>query len=359
MPGGTPIGTATGTPGTWQNVTPKELTLEGSMFNNDNFGVQDMLVDPVRPSDAYTFVCHQGVWKTTDYGATWKKINTGTNGAEIDGGKPWGSGINSNRCRDPNTPPTLYTLNGNGKQGFWKSVDGGVNWARVELPPQSSTQYPQDAYSIAVNPYAGGHLLMGFHEAVGLVESTDGGATWAVRKPADDGVSVYFTFVDTGDPATTAKTWISVGQSGATFRTSDGGATWKQVEKLTHAHGCSQLFQAGGGVMYVPGADGSQGSGVYRSTDYGVTWMKAFDGNANNVIGTAKNLYASYGWANAGTVEPSLHTAPRDPGTAWVTQMAPAGMTNGAKGSAVTSDGTHQIVLSGNWNAGIWRYIEP
>jgi len=359
-PGGTAMGTVTGTPGTWENVTPKEVTLVPSMFNNDNFGVQDVLVDPVRPSDAYAFICHQGVWKTQDYGSTWKKVNTGTLGADIDGGKPWSAGINSNRCRDPNTPPTLYTLSGGGsKQGFYKSNDGGVNWEHVTLPPQSSTQYPQDAYSIAVNPYAGGHLLMGFHEAVGLIESTDGGATWQPRKPADDGVSVYFTFVDTGDPATTAKTWISVGQSGATFRTADGGATWTQVEKLVHGHGCSQIFQAGGGVLYIPGTYGSSGNGVYRSTDYGLTFTKAYEGVANNVIGTSTTLYSSYAWANSGTVDPSLHTAPRDPGTAWVTQTAPAGMTNGAKGSAATSDGTRNIVLTGNWNAGIWRYIEP
>ena len=358
-PGGTPVGKVSGTPGTWENITPPGVTLDPSKFNNDNFGVQDMLVDPARPSDAYAFICHQGVWKSTDYGTTWRKINTGKNGALVDAGKPWGAGIDSNKCRDPNTPPTLYTLSGGGAQGFLKSVDGGVNWERVELPPQSSTQYPQDAYQIAVNPYAGGHLLMGFHEAVGLLESKDGGSTWQVRTPADDGVSVYYNFVDTGNPATTAKTWLSIGQSGATFRTTDAGATWRRVELLTHAHGSSQIFQAGNGVIYVPGMGGSDGNGVYRSTDYGVTFKKVMDGITNSVIGTPTTLYSSYAWASAGTVEPNLHIAPRNPGTAWTRQTAPAGMTNGAKGAAVTTDGTHHIVLTGNWNAGIWRYIEP
>jgi hypothetical protein len=359
-PGGTPSGVAVGTAGTWENVSPKAMNLDPTAFNNDNFGVQDVLVDPVRPSDVYTFVCHQGVWKSTDYGGTWAKVNTGLNGPEIDTGKPWGSGIDSNRCRDPNTPPTLYTLNGGGQlQGFFKSTDGGVSWTHIVLPNQTSTQYPQDAYSIAVDPYDGNHLLMGFHEAVGLVESNDGGVTWVVHKPADAGVSVYNFFVDTGNAATTRATWLSVAQESHMFRTTDSGSTWTEVETLQHGHGCSQLFQAGSGVIYVPGLYGSGGNGVYRSADYGATWSMVFNGVSNNVNGTATTLYANYGWADAGGVDPSMQTAPRTAGTPWTATPAPAGMTNGSKGSAVTFDGTHHIVIDGNWAAGLWRYIEP
>src|SRR4051794_38039938 len=42
---------AKGDPGVWANVTPSQLTLNWMQFSNDNFGVQDVLVDPVRPSD--------------------------------------------------------------------------------------------------------------------------------------------------------------------------------------------------------------------------------------------------------------------------------------------------------------------
>jgi hypothetical protein len=358
-PGGTPLGKASGTPGVWEDVSPKELSFDPTLFSNDNFGAQDMLVDPVRPSDLYTFVCHQGVWKSTDYGSTWTKVNTGNNGSVIDSGKPWGSGIDSNRCRDPNTPPALYTLNGNGQLGFWKSTDGGVSWVRTQLPDQASLQYSQDAYSINVDPYDGHHILMGFHEASGLLESHDGGATWLPHKPADDGISVYYTFIDTGVAATTGSTWLSLGQSGNMYRTTDSGTTWTQVETLTHAHGCSQLFQAGAGVIYAPGIGGTQGNGVYRSADFGATWSKVVDGNTNNVIGTDTTLYENYAWADSGGVVPEEKTAPRNPGTQWTSMQTPAAMTNGAKGSAVTFDGTHYMVVSGNWNAGLWRFIEP
>ncbi len=359
-PGGTPSGTASGTPGVWENVSPAGLTFDPDAFGGNNYGVQDVLVDPARPSDLYTFVCYQGVWKSTDYGKTWNKVDTGKGHDVIDGGKPWGAGIDSNRCRDPNVPPRLYTLNGAGSMnGFWMSEDGGVNWSHTTLPDQPGTQYSQDAYSIAVDPYDGKHLVMGFHEEAGLVESNDSGASWIVHKPGDGGISIYNFFVDTGDPATTRATWLSIGQSGAMFRTTDSGTSWKQVETLQHAHGCSQFFQAGGGVIFAPGQGGTDGDGVYRSKDYGATWAKVSSTKANTIAGTKTTLYANYGWASAIGTPADIQTAPRDPGTAWKDGTTPQAMTNGSKGSAVTFDGTHYVIVSGNWNAGIWRYIEP
>src|SRR6186713_2017839 len=116
----------------WTDVTPAGISLTQSDFNNDNYGAQDVLVDPVRPSDLYAFFCHQGVYKSTDYGQSWTKVNTGENGDVIDSGKPWGEAIETNRCRDPNTPPTLYSTGSQGQ--FWKSTDGGVNWRSIALP---------------------------------------------------------------------------------------------------------------------------------------------------------------------------------------------------------------------------------
>jgi hypothetical protein len=356
----TPIGTAAGTPGVWQNVSPAGLTFVPSLWSNDNFGLQDILTDPVRPSDLYAFVCHQGVWKSTDYGSTWNKVNTGNNGSVIDSGKPWGSGIDTNKCRDPNTPPTLYTLNGNGQMGFWKSTDGGVNWTRTALPDQAALQYDQDAYSISVDPYDGKHIIMGFHEMAGLVESTDGGASFQGRTPGDQGMSVYPNFIDTGDPATTRKTWLTIGQTGTMQLTQDGAASWRQVETLTHPHGNSQIFQAGGGVIYVGGVGGTQGDGIYRSQDFGSTWTKVSSGAESDVVGTATMLYAAYAWAyGPGGVDPALKTSLRSSGTSWTSVATPSGMTNGWKGAAVTHDGSHYVIVTGNWNSGIWRYIEP
>jgi hypothetical protein len=34
-------------------------------------------------------------------------------------------------------------------------------------------------------------------------------------------------------------------------------------------------------------------------------------------------------------------------------------MTQGVGQIAVTNDGTHSILVAANYNAGLWRYVEP
>jgi hypothetical protein len=355
-----PMGTGNpsgGTVGMWADVTPAGINLTSGAYSNDNFGAQDVLVDPARPSDLYSFFCHQGVYKSTDYGQTWTKVNTGTNGAKIDSGKPWGEGIDSNRCRDPNTPPTLYSAGSQGQ--FWRSNDGGVSWTAHDLPNDGKPR-PQDVYDVDVDPYDGKHLIVGFHEESGLAESTDGGDTWkAVPLAAgmSAGVSWYPTFIDTGDPTTTRGTWLNVAQmtggNVGTWRTIDAGKTWNQVDKNEHAHGGSQLFQYQG-TVYIAGVYSALGWGVLRSTDHGATWTHVGSGGSQGIVyGTTKYVYAQ---AAPFGDQSQTERAPQ-PGTTW--SNWPLTMKDGPKRAAVTNDGTHFIVVGGNWMAGVWRYVEP
>ncbi len=354
-----------GAVGAWTSVTPASISLARSAFGNDNFGAQDVLVDPVRPSDLYAFVCHQGLWKSTDYGQTWTKINTGANGAAIDAGKPWSSGIDTNRCRDPATPPTLYTFQGaGGDNGFWRSTDGGVSWARHPLPEGTGGPRSQDGYSVDVDPYDGRHVIAGFHEETGYTESHDGGQTWKVIHldlGMASGVSWYGFFIDTGDATTTAKIWLLVPQSqggkvGA-WRTADAGESWKRIESIEHPHGGCQIFQDQDAI-YLAGDFGSSGPGVYRSTDRGVTWSHVGGVQpAAIVYGTPRYVYAQYAWANSDGVDQSGAARALQPGTAW--SAWPLAMSNGPKHAAITYDGSHYVIVSGSWNAGIWRYVEP
>ena len=348
--------------GEWTNVTPSGISLNNADFNGDNYGAQDVLVDPVRPSDLYAFFCHQGVFKSTNYGIDWHRVNTGLGGGVIDGGKPWGEAIDTNRCRDPNTPPTLYSLGSQGR--FWRSQDGGESWKGFDLPDDGKAR-PQDGYDVDVDPYDGQHLIVGFHEESGLAESSDGGETWrSVKLDAgmQSGISWYAFFIDTGDPATTRDTWLMIAQAtggnDGTWRTSDGGAGWQRVESNEHGHGQAQLFQTGG-VVYMAGVYGTMDWGVYRSSDFGASWTHVgANGGQNGVYGTGKFVYAESGGANAGGQDQSLsERAPLPDGTSWSTWTIP--VSNGPKHAAVTYDGTHYIVVGGNWLAGLWRYVEP
>jgi hypothetical protein len=110
------------------------------------------------------------------------------------------------------------------------------------------------------------------------------------------------------------------------------------------------------------GAYSDLGWGVLRSSDYGVTWTHVGGtSNESNIFGTAKNVYAMYGWAigPGGMVDVSLESAP-PPGTGtWTPSPQPAGMTQGPNAVAVTSDGTHSVIVTSNYNGGVWLYVEP
>ena len=347
--------------GAWQNVTPPGIMLDQSLFGGDNFGVMDVVVDPARPSDLYAFTSHQGVWRSTDYGESWGTgpINTGLDGSLLTG-KLWCSAIAN---ATPTTAPTLWTCNNGGQLGIWKSTNGGVDW---ENYPTFPTALGQDPGSLAIDPHDPLHLLAGFDGAI--AESTNGGTVWNDRSGNIDptGIAYVPIFLDTaaGDATVTRSTWLAIPQSNGsapTSRTSDGGTTWMPVETLQHPTGGSQTYQAGG-ITLMTGSYGSQGGGIYRSADLGVScsWSHQSNLGGSAVWGTARYAYAMFGWASVGGgVNPSFAIASWPTTTDWHAVPTPSGLVNGPKSVAVTFDGMSYIAVGGMWRAGIWRYVEP
>jgi len=348
------------------NVTPPEVNLDPNLScSGCNYGALDVLADPVRPSDFYIFICYQGAWKSVDYGMTWTKVSKGMNSDLLESGRPWMGGIDPSTHRDPNTPPALYTASGYGSHlGLYKSIDGGNSWT---IYPLKNTQgaASDDVYSIDVDPGNSNHLIAGFHD-VGLSESTDGGKTWTtIKVPNGFGKSVYPKFVLTGSAATTSTTWISLAQwennSNGMWRTTDSGKTWTQVNsKLEHGHGSGEIYQDGKGNIYAAGS--SSDGPLQRSADYGVTWAAVKSGMVpqNGVFGTPNYVYAELNGAILDGLDQHLQRSPASDGVNWSDWQptAPKGMTNGNKRAAVSYDGSHYVIVTGNYLAGIWRYVE-
>lgn len=352
--------------GTWTNVTPAGANLTNAL-GCGNYGTQSVQVDPKRPSDIYTLFMCQGVWKSTDHGATWTgPINTGTNGAVM-GDCAGGITIPPSTST---TVPIIYAscIRGSGI-GFWRSIDGGLSWTRYFVAPSGAGR--QDYYPPVVDPYDQNHLVMAGHEMDYLVESSDGGQTWtnvpiAAGMHENGGTGAIF-FINTGSASSTRGTWLWMAQASGgiygTWRTSNSGGTWVQVDKTEHSHGASQMYQPdNSGVVFIAGVYSTLGWGVLRSTDYGQTWAHVgIAGGQTVVVGTSKNLYAMGGGpiGIGGVLDPGFAIGAQ-PGTGtWVKPGTPAGLTQGGAQIAVTNDGTHNILVAATWNSGLWRYIEP
>jgi len=352
-------------PGKWISVTPASVDLVNGACGN--YGTKSVQSDANHPQDFYTLFFCQGVWKSSDYGQTWTgPINKGASGAMF-GDCAGGITIPPNNTADP---PTLYAscIRGAGL-GFWRSTNGGVDWTRYNVAPSTKTQ---EFYPPVVDPYDAKHLLMVGHAVDVLVQSVDGGQTWTSVPTnagmAQPGGTGGIAFVDTGMASTTRDTWLWLGsQSGGnigTWRTSNAGIAWKKVEKNEHTNGATQVvYQPDkSGAVFMTGVYSDLGWGVLRSTDYGESWAHVGGAAQEAVVfGTAKNVYAMFGWGiGAGMmVDPSLQIGSL-PGTGtWTMPGTPAAMTQGPAQAAVSNDGKNGIVVVANYNAGLWRYIEP
>jgi hypothetical protein len=351
--------------GQWINVTPAAVDLT-TMGTCGNYGTETVQTDPTRPQDLYTLFMCQGIWKSSNYGQTWTgPINTGANGSTV-GDCAGGITVAASKG---GTAPIVYAGCIRGAAlGFWRSTNGGVDWNRYSVSPGGTWE---QVYPPAVDPYDSDHLLIAGHAMDLLVESFDGGMTWAAVTTASgmkqNGGTGGINFINTGNAATTRTTWLWLAAQAngtiGTWRTSNRGAQWTRVETNEHLAGVSEIFQADtSGIVYMAGAYSSLGWGVLRSTDYGSTWQHVGLAQQERVVfGSPKRMYAMFGAASGpGANVASFFESGDQPGTGtWTSPATPAAMTQGPGQAAVTNDGTNSIFVVANYNAGLWRYVEP
>ncbi len=211
---------------TWQNPLPHGHTFNDVHFADANVGIA--------VGDYGTIV------RTTDGGATWSNISSGT------------------------TYPLRSVHFVNASLGFvcgdgailLKTTDGGLTWTIVSTPYSSLFYYSEIIFSDANN----GWILIGFSGSK-ILRTVDGGNTWTLQNTGASGFQsngIHFVSASTG--------WV-VGDNGILKKTTDGGITWSTVSLGT----TDQLVD----VFFVSSTHGwvvSPSGSVYRTTDGGTTW---------------------------------------------------------------------------------------
>src|SRR5450432_2732867 len=251
-----------------------------------------------QPNVFYIGVNNGGVWKTDDYGRTWKAIfddqPTGSIGAV---------------ALAPSDPNTIYVGSGEGLQrpdlsvgdGMYKSSDGGKTWRHLGL--RDGQQIP----AILVDPRNPNRVFVavlghpyGPNAERGVFRSTDGGENWRKVLYKDEHTGAIDLAFDPRNPQTVyAVLWQArqgpwengafSGPNSGLFKSTDGGDTWKQLSGglPTFAQGLGRI-----GIAIAPSdptrmyalVDARQGGGMYRSGDAGATWTS---------VNTEPRIYSS------------------------------------------------------------------
>jgi hypothetical protein len=333
--------------GVWQNITPRQVDLT----RGDFFGMQAMVVDPVSPSTIYVGRAMDGIYKSTDCGANWKKISTGRNSHTMSSGRSWTMAI------DPSNPQTIYTNQGFGAGGVFKTTNGGLDWDQV-LTPNITAVLPYGGFvgAISMDPNDPRHLLVGWHAECPpprtkacFGETTDGGTSWVLRDGNPSwagGEGTRIQFLD-------SKTWIFISESNGLWVSKDNGASWQQIVGVSISHGHGQLYRAVDGSFYLGTVNG-----IIHSVD-GVSWAVLPDSQnlIMGLIGDGKTLYFSKAFPyNIPGTDPYLpyYSSPERPPYKCTLMRSPI-MRNG--GAELHLDTIRHILYSTNFNAGLWRMV--
>jgi len=212
----------------------------------------------------------QGIFRSTDAGATWTPTSLSfpeTNQA----------GFHVMAVH-----PELDVILAGSNRGLFRSTDAGENWAQVSAGNWTDIQWkPGDA-----------GVIYGARKSSGVNVSTDGGVTWSIAgvgQPTASLIDKTKIGVTAADPEMIYANFSrnSPPNTLAICRSTDGGATWEIRNDTLNMAGSQGWYN----VTLVADPDDSEhliagGISLYNSTNGGTTWNRIDNGNP---LGDATN----------------------------------------------------------------------
>ncbi len=252
--------------------------------------IGDIAVHPNKKT-WYVAVASGGVWKTENAGVTWAPI--------FDSQASYSIGSITLDPNDPNTIWVGTGENNAQRSvsygdGVYKSEDGGRTWRNMGLKESEHIGRividPRDSKVIYVA--AQGPLFSEGGER-GLYKSTDGGETWSKILSGARWAGVTDVDLDTRNPdIILAATWqrhrhffgyLAGGPESGLHRSTDGGKTWKAASTVPSGEGRIGLARSASepNVVYAVAEATQNRGGTFRSDDGGASWRR--QGSYSNV----------------------------------------------------------------------------
>lgn len=255
---------------TWHYAGLRETTQTSSL-----------VVDPRDPNVVYATSmgavfkpnAERGVFKTTDGGATWKKIlfvdnNTGANVVVMDPKNP--SVLYASMWEAQRTP--WHLTSGGPGSGLYKTLDGGAHWTKISSNP-GFARGPLGKMGVSVsasNPRVV-YAIVQAHEG-GVFRSNDAGATWTrvnsemkLRQRAFYYMAIYV------DPTNSNVAYAP--EVDSVYKTVDGGKTWKVIQGVPHGDNHIIWINPHNPKLLLVGNDG----GATVSVDGGESWSSVWN----------------------------------------------------------------------------------
>ena len=249
------------------------------------------------PADNNTFwvgAAAGGVWKTTDGGSTWSVLNNGT--AVL--------GVSDILIPDDYaTSQTIYIATGdrdhwdNNSVGVLKSTDGGATWNSTGLT--YSVANGKMVNKLLIDPNNNQIILAATKD--GVYKTTDGGTTWNTLLTSQRFIDLEYK------PGNFNTLYGGTRYGGEIWRSTDGGTTWTNIINTNGERVELAVSPDNPSIVYALIAASDDGlEGVYKSTDSGASFSLAY--NSKNLLGwnASGNDSGGQGWYDLSlTVNPA------------------------------------------------------
>ncbi|MEX1171218.1 MAG: exo-alpha-sialidase [Chloroflexota bacterium] len=213
----------------------------------------------------------------------------------------------------------IYAAGGSPWYGpaVWRSDDLGETWTHsstgLTYGDGDGVESIKTVWSLAIAP--DGAILAGV-EPAGLFRSDDRGATWShvaglrdhetrpTWQPGAGGLILHTIVPHPDDPS---RTWVGISAVGV-FETTDGGATWEPRNKGVRADFHPDVNPVTGQCVHKFAAAAGEPETLYQQNHCGM--YRSLDGGRSWTDLTPNGLPSQFGFP--------LVTHPRDPGTWWI-----------------------------------------